>query len=447
MLLFKLSKNPLVISLLVYVAVVSSMSFWAINRSEKEFASIANYLELYKSTAVLTGLRIQSDLKHDSPVSLTSEHINQSQRVKSLNDDELNHSEKIAFTVLEDLYQYNRELAERPNVHIYYRSYTGQKLIFSKAGDNLAIEPSMFDPALCSQTRDCTLNMHDSDLADRVVFSENFDNTETGETTFSISSPVYSDGSIVGDVVVEVHVNYEFLEGQSLSTEKVNGHYYVTIGHANYPFYDLAGGLILPLDNVSVVIYQLPVVKVIIDNLWVLLVTWVLVRTYHRLYSSNIKHRDHLAHAIKSASRDELTELYNRKVFEDQDFEDALKDGHYSVILIDGKKFKQINDTYGHKAGDLALIHIARMMKSTFRQSDWLIRLGGDEFVVVMPHCPLESAEELAANLRDSIAARPLVRYGIEVGVTTGVAKGTSDESLLDVIELADQDMYQYKDI
>ncbi|MEF1251370.1 GGDEF domain-containing protein, partial [Vibrio owensii] len=104
MLLFKLSKNPLVISLLVYVAVVSSMSFWAINRSEKEFASIANYLELYKSTAVLTGLRIQSDLKHVSRVSLTSDHINQSLRVKSLKDEELNHSERIAFTVLEDLY-------------------------------------------------------------------------------------------------------------------------------------------------------------------------------------------------------------------------------------------------------------------------------------------------------------------------------------------------------
>lgn len=78
----------------------------------------------------------------------------------------------------------------------------------------------MFDPALCSQTRDCTLNMHDSDLADRVVFSENFNNTETGETTFSISSPVYSDGSIVGDVVVEVHVNYEFWKGRAYRRRK-----------------------------------------------------------------------------------------------------------------------------------------------------------------------------------------------------------------------------------
>ena len=189
------------------------------------------------------------------------------------------------------------------------------------------------------------------------------------------------------------------------------------------------------------------IIKVLIDNLWVLFVTWVITGTFHRLYVSNVQHRSHLAHAIKDASTDELTSLYNRKVFEDKDFEDALKDGHYSVILIDGKKFKQINDTYGHKAGDLALIHIARTMKATFRQTDWLIRLGGDEFVIVMPLCPLESAEKLATTLRENVAARPLVRYGIEVQVTTGVAKATGEETLMDVIELADQDMYQYKDV
>ena len=63
-----------------------------------------------------------------------------------------------------------------------------------------------------------------------------------------------------------------------------------------------------------------------------------------------------------------------------------------------------------------------------------------------MPLCPLESAERLATNLRENIVARPLVRYGISVQVTTGVAKATSEETLMDVIERADQDMYQYKD-
>ncbi|WP_104047288.1 GGDEF domain-containing protein [Vibrio jasicida] len=445
MLLFKLSKNSLVISFCLYIVVVSVMSVWAINRSEKEFASIANYLELYKSTAILTGLRIESDLKNQSDVNFTQQQIESSQRVKSLNDAELTPNERIAFSALDDLFRYNRELTERPNVHIYYRSYEGKKLIFSKANDDLAIDASMFDPMLCSQTRSCTLNMHDSDLADRVIFSENFNNTETGETAFSISSPVYLNGQILGDVVVEVYVNYHFLDGQSLTSEKVNGHYYVTIGHDKYPFYELTGGLVLPLDNTSVVIYQLPVVKVLIDNLWVLLVAWGLVRTYHRLYSSNIRHQNHLAHAIKNASKDELTSLHNRKVFEDEEFEQVIKQGHYSVILIDGDKFKEINDNHGHNAGDMALIHIARTMQSTFRQSDWLIRLGGDEFVAVIPSCSLESAENLALRLKENIVAKPLDRYNVEVKVTTGVAKATGNKSLIDVLELADRDMYRSK--
>jgi diguanylate cyclase (GGDEF)-like protein len=184
---------------------------------------------------------------------------------------------------------------------------------------------------------------------------------------------------------------------------------------------------------------------VLIDNLWVLLVAWGLVRTYHRLYSSNIRHQNHLAHAIKNASKDELTSLHNRKVFEDEEFEQVIKQGHYSVILIDGDKFKEINDNHGHNAGDMALIHIARTMQSTFRQSDWLIRLGGDEFVAVIPSCSLESAENLALRLKENIVAKPLDRYNVEVKVTTGVAKATGNESLIDVIELADRDMYRSK--
>lgn len=445
MFLLKLSKRSLSISLVVYAVVVSLMSMVAMHQSEKDFESIANYFELYKSSAILTGLLIESKL--DEPTTeVSKEELEASQRVQSLDSMPLTIDELVAYKALGDLLQYNHKLAERPNITVYYRSYTGKKLVFAKSEENYQISEQMFDPLICSPARTCSLNMHETELADRVVISDSYLGN-LGTETFTITSPVYENEKIIGDVVVDLRVNYNNLNGRSVKTNLVNGFYYVTIGYDNYPFSNLAGGLILPIDNDSAIIYQLPIIKVLIDNLWVLFVTWVITGTFHRLYVSNVQHRNHLAHAIKDASTDELTSLYNRKVFEDKDFEDALKDGHYSVILIDGKKFKQINDTYGHKAGDLALIHIARTMKATFRQTDWLIRLGGDEFVIVMPLCPLESAEKLATTLRENVAARPLVRYGIEVQVTTGVAKATGEETLMDVIELADQDMYQYKDV
>ncbi|KIF45206.1 diguanylate cyclase [Vibrio owensii 47666-1] len=445
MFLLKLSKRSLSISLVVYAVVVSLMSMVAMHQSEKDFESIANYFELYKSSAILTGLLIESKL--DEPTTeVSKEELEASQKVQSLDSMPLTTDELVAYKALGDLLQYNHKLAERPNITVYYRSYTGKKLVFAKSEENYQISEQMFDPLICSPARTCSLNMHETELADRVVISDSYLGN-LGTETFTITSPVYENEKIIGDVVVDLRVNYNNLNGRSVKTNLVNGFYYVTIGYDNYPFSNLAGGLILPIDNDSAIIYQLPIIKVLIDNLWVLFVTWVITGTFHRLYVSNVQHRSHLAHAIKDASTDELTSLYNRKVFEDKDFEDALKDGHYSVILIDGKKFKQINDTYGHKAGDLALIHIARTMKATFRQTDWLIRLGGDEFVIVMPLCPLESAEKLATTLRENVAARPLVRYGIEVQVTTGVAKATGEETLMDVIELADQDMYQYKDV
>lgn len=356
-------------------------------------------------------------------------------------------SEFVAFKVLGDLLQYHQKLLERPNISIYFRSYLGKKLIFAKPDEDYQLSETTFDPFECHQARICSLNMHESELADRTIISDSYKKEGDSADMFTVVSPVYDQGEIIGDVVVDIRINYEYLSGRSVKTELIDGFYYVTIGYENYPLFEFVGGFILPVDNDTVIIYQLPIVKVFIDNLWLLLVTWLIVMVLYELYASNVKHKSQLAYAIKSAGLDELTSLYNRKVFEDKDFESAIKEGNYSVILIDGKKFKQINDTYGHKAGDLALIHIANAMKSTFRQSDWLVRLGGDEFVVVMPQCPLEPAERQATNLRKNVTAYPLAQYGIEVHVTTGVASATNEEKFTNVLERADQNMYKHKDI
>ncbi len=91
----------------------------------------------------------------------------------------------------------------------------------------------------------------------------------------------------------------------------------------------------------------------------------------------------------EQATRDWLTGLYNRRYFEETlaDHIEAAKryDRELSLVLFDIDRFKQINDTSGHAAGDTALRSFAEILKSTARSADILCRFGGDEFAVILP--------------------------------------------------------------
>ncbi|CAH6888560.1 hypothetical protein VCHA34P116_20212 [Vibrio chagasii] len=100
---------------------------------------------------------------------------------------------------------------------------------------------------------------------------------------------------------------------------------------------------------------------------------------------------------------------------------------------------------YGHKAGDRALSHISNTIRATFRKCDWLVRIGGDEFVVILPSCSEIGAHKLANRLREAVNASPIKGYSLKVQVTTGISVASSEDTLEDVIERADHDMYRYK--
>ncbi len=153
-----------------------------------------------------------------------------------------------------------------------------------------------------------------------------------------------------------------------------------------------------------------------------------------------------------AAMKDELTDLYNRKAF-DERMEKALEAFNqggtpFALILFDVDRFKEINDTFGHVAGDKVLQKVGECLRETFRKNDFIARYGGDEFVVLI--------EELNRDLaRDKILAfleklqrlrfTSHARGDISVGVSPGIAmakKGDTPESLL---ERADQAMYGVK--
>jgi diguanylate cyclase (GGDEF)-like protein len=103
------------------------------------------------------------------------------------------------------------------------------------------------------------------------------------------------------------------------------------------------------------------------------------------------------------ARLDHLSKVNNRRSFDEKQKElfASLKDGwSHSLLILDIDNFKQVNDTFGHEAGDQLIIKFGNALKTCLRNSDFIARLGGDEFCVLFPFTPLDRAQELADRLR-----------------------------------------------
>ena len=107
---------------------------------------------------------------------------------------------------------------------------------------------------------------------------------------------------------------------------------------------------------------------------------------------------------VSSQARlDHLSQVNNRRSFDEKQKElfATLKDGWtHSLLILDIDNCKQVNDTFGHEAGDQLIIKFGNALKACLRNSDFIARLGGDEFCVVFPYTPLDRAQELAERLR-----------------------------------------------
>jgi diguanylate cyclase (GGDEF)-like protein len=109
----------------------------------------------------------------------------------------------------------------------------------------------------------------------------------------------------------------------------------------------------------------------------------------------------------EQAIRDSLTGCFNRRYFDEtleRELWRARREGYpLSLVIFDLDYFKQINDTYGHQAGDEALRQLASQLRSDIRHEDVLCRYGGEEFVILMPRMPLSVAAERAERWRLAI--------------------------------------------
>jgi diguanylate cyclase (GGDEF)-like protein len=164
-----------------------------------------------------------------------------------------------------------------------------------------------------------------------------------------------------------------------------------------------------------------------------------------------------LAHMVESeivaldlAVTDPLTGVANRRGFElsAPSLLEVCRRRHLraTVLFFDLDEFKAVNDTFGHEAGDAALIEFAKLLQTTFRNSDIIARYGGDEFVVLLADTddPTLALERLQAFLV-SRNAHPSSGYPLGFSVGTTVVEPTADISLEEMIALADASMYEMK--
>lgn len=156
-------------------------------------------------------------------------------------------------------------------------------------------------------------------------------------------------------------------------------------------------------------------------------------------------------HLYKMSSLDHLTQIANRRYFEDS-LNKIFKSKHkenVGIIVIDVDKFKHINDHYGHEAGDLALKHIAKIMKNGTRGKDIPARLGGDEFVAYINNCDDEVLIKVADNLRKKVQAQPIEWEGqlIPLSLSVGTVNCHTDQNytLDELLKFADEAMYESK--
>ena len=154
---------------------------------------------------------------------------------------------------------------------------------------------------------------------------------------------------------------------------------------------------------------------------------------------------------VSQASHDSLTSLLNRsailEVLQKELIRSARAGTPVAVIMTDLDHFKNVNDTYGHLAGDAVLREAARRMSASLRAYDSVGRYGGEEFLIVAPGCSAAEGAELAERLRKCVCGGPIDASGDTIFATMsfGVAATCDVKEVNQLLRVADEALYAAK--
>ncbi|BES70913.1 GGDEF domain-containing protein [Marinobacter nanhaiticus D15-8W] len=170
-----------------------------------------------------------------------------------------------------------------------------------------------------------------------------------------------------------------------------------------------------------------------------------------KLRERNQELQDAMQRIRELVNIDELTGVFNRRrlfeVLSEESNRYSRTQGPFSICILDIDYFKQVNDTYGHQAGDNILRTVAQTVNHNLRQIDCFGRYGGEEFLLVLPQTPLDGACIKADRVRQNIHGLPFdhIKDGLRVSVSLGVAQYREGETIEDTIARADEALYVAK--
>ncbi len=146
---------------------------------------------------------------------------------------------------------------------------------------------------------------------------------------------------------------------------------------------------------------------------------------------------------------DPLTQVYNRS-FMNQAIEDEMArcsryGKKFSIVILDLDYFKDINDTYGHPAGDVVLKKAAQIFKNHVRQSDSVFRYGGEEFLIILSETDIEGAAVVADKIRNLISKADFKGVGRQVTLSAGVAECNGYSTRETLLDKVDKALYEAK--
>jgi len=153
----------------------------------------------------------------------------------------------------------------------------------------------------------------------------------------------------------------------------------------------------------------------------------------------------------KEAKTDELTKMLNKRALNEalnkQEQFFRRHNRNYSIIFFDIDHFKNVNDTYGHDAGDIILKSVALLLNRYSRDIDIVGRFGGEEFVIIAPETDKNGAKVFADKIRSIIAKAKFMykKTRIDITISAGVADRTETNSMQETLKLADKRLYKAK--
>ncbi len=149
---------------------------------------------------------------------------------------------------------------------------------------------------------------------------------------------------------------------------------------------------------------------------------------------------------------DELTKLHNRRYFIEAlegEFERANRyETDIALIMMDLDSFKEINDEYGHIAGDMVLLEIGKILKEHVRRNDIACRYGGEEFAVILPNVSRDNIYAAYERFREMVSKQPFEYESKQFHMTISIGIAFSNDAKLinDLLVHADQALYQAKE-